>query len=46
MKDAKDYLETKKLMLSKDMSGYIIPYSYLVTMLNEFSNQQIKKLNK
>jgi len=45
MTEEQEYLETKKLILSKNMNGYEIPHSYLCNMLEEFTQQQVKKLN-
>jgi len=42
-----EYLETKELHLAKDMlSGYLIPYAYLKTMLEEYNDLKTKELRE
>jgi len=38
--EAEKYLEGKELKMHSPMEGYIIPYSYLVTLLTEFASKE------
>jgi len=42
-KEAAEFIANKKLVLKDPMVGYIIPYAYLLTLLNDFSDSRPRK---
>ncbi len=41
-----EYLETKTLKLKDPFEGYVIPYAYLKTLLDEYAKIKVDELNK
>ena len=46
MKITKDFIENVKLNLSKDMNSYIISYSYLIELLEDYHVVRLNEKTK